>query len=281
MNAKREKEKLTTRILNSIEKHGNKLPDPFFLFFYLAIGVIILSWFISLFDISFTQPGDEEVLAIKSLISKEGFEFIVTSMLDNFITFKPLGIVLAMMLGIGLADKVGLLETAIKSTIIKAPNSLVTYAVVVTGILGNLASDAAFVIIPPLAAMVFYNINRHPLAGLAAGFAGVGAGFTANVMITGADAVLSGISTEVTESMGTDIVVTPVDNWYFMIASVVVLTVVASLVTEKIVEPRLGTYQGDKGKEYEEVTRNEFQALIKAILGGLIYIALIVIAIFV
>src|SRR5699024_12521987 len=106
------------------------------------------------------------------------------------ITFKPLGIVLAMMVGIGLADKVGLLETAIKSTIIKAPNSLVTYAVVVTGILGNLASDAAFVIITPLAAMVFYNINRHPLAGLAAGFSRVGAGFTANLMITGEEAVL-------------------------------------------------------------------------------------------
>src|SRR5699024_5478283 len=137
MSAKREK-KLTTRALNSIEKYGNKLPDPFFLFFYLAIGVIILSWVISLFDVSFTQPGEEEILNINSLISKEGFEFIVTSMLDNFVTFKPLGIVLVMMLGIGLADKVGLLETAIKSTIVKAPKSLVTYAVVITGILGNL-----------------------------------------------------------------------------------------------------------------------------------------------
>src|SRR5699024_8321876 len=156
---KREKEKLTTRILNSIERHGNKLPDPFFLFFYLAIGVIILSWFISLFDVSFTQPGDEDVLVIKSLISTEGFEFIVTSMLDNFITFKPLGIVLGMMLGIRLADKVVLLESATKSTVIKAPSSLVTYAVVVTSILGNLASESAFVIIPALAAMVFYNIT--------------------------------------------------------------------------------------------------------------------------
>src|SRR5699024_583189 len=182
-----------------------------------------------------TQPGDEEVLVIKSLISKEGFEFIVTSMLDNFITFKPLGIVLAMMLGIGLADKVGLLETAIKRTIIKAPNSLVTYTVVDTGILGNLASDAAFVIIAPLAAMDFYNINRHPLAGLAAGFAGVGAGFRAIVMITGAVVGVSGISIEVTESLNTDIVVTLVDNWYFMIVSFVVLTVVVGLVTEKIV----------------------------------------------
>src|SRR5699024_1721526 len=100
-----------------------------------------------------------------------------------------------------------------------------------------------------------------------------------NVMITGADAVLSGISTEVTESMGTDIVVTPVDNWYFMIVSVVVLTVVVGLVTEKIVEPRLGTYQGAKGKEYEEVTQNEFKALLKATIGRLIYIPLIGIAI--
>src|SRR5699024_12430032 len=106
-------------------------------------------------------------------------------------------------------------------------------------------------------------------------FAWVGAGFTANEMITGADAVLSGISTEVTDSMGTDIVVTPVDNWYFMIASVVVLTVVAGLVAEKIVEPRLGTYQGTKGKEYEEVTQNEFKALIKATIAGLIYIDII------
>jgi len=279
MSAKREK-KLTTRALNSIEKYGNKLPDPFFLFFYLAIGVIILSWVISLFDVSFTQPGEEEILNINSLISKEGFEFIVTSMLDNFVTFKPLGIVLVMMLGIGLADKVGLLETAIKSTIVKAPKSLVTYAVVITGILGNLASDAAFVIIPPLAAMVFYNINRHPLVGLAAGFAGVGAGFTANFMITGADAVLSGISTEVTQSMGTDIVVTPVDNWYFMIVSVFILTVVAGLVTERIVEPRMGTYHGDEGKKFEEVTSIELKALKMATLAGLIYIAVIIIAIF-
>src|SRR5699024_12564960 len=108
------------------------------------------------------------------------------------------------------------------------------YGVVFTGLLSQLVSDGLFVILHPFAAMVFYNINRHALAGLVAGFAGVGAGFTANVMITGADAVLSGISTEVTESMGTDIVVTPVDNWYFMIVSVVVLTVVVGLVTEKI-----------------------------------------------
>ncbi len=265
-----------TGILNGIERVGNKLPDPFMLFVYLAVAVIILSWVISLFNVSFVQPGVEEKVFIKSLVSAEGLQYILTSMLDNFVGFKPLGLVLAMMLGIGLADKVGLLETAIKSTIVKAPKALVTYAVIFTGILGNIASDAAFVIIPPLAAMVFYNIGRHPLAGLAAGFAGVGSGFTANFMITGTDALLSGISTEVMKTLDSNIVVTPVDNWYFMLASVVVLSIVGALVTEKIVEPRLGKYTGKANKTFEEIKPIEKTGLIRATIAGLIYVAVIV-----
>lgn len=266
-----------TGFLNGIERVGNKLPDPFMLFVYLAIIVMIFSWVVSLFNVSFIQPGEEEKIFVKSLMSTEGLEFILTSMLDNFVSFKPLGLVLAMMLGIGLADKVGLLETAIKSTIVKAPKSLVTYAVVFTGILGNIASDAAFVIIPPLAAMVFYNIGRHPLAGLAAGFAGVGSGFTANFMITGTDGLLSGITTEVMQSLGSDIVVTPADNWYFMVTSVVILSVVGALVTEKIVEPRLGKYEGSVGKQFEKASTLEMKALKNASMAGLSYIAFIVI----
>ncbi|CDQ38905.1 hypothetical protein GCM10007111_22550 [Virgibacillus kapii] len=200
MAAKKQKSFMTS-FLNRIERVGNKLPDPFILFISLAGIVILLSWIISWFDVTFTQPGDGQEVAIKSLVSEEGLEYILTSMLDNFVGFAPLGIVLATMLGIGLADKVGILETGIKSTILKAPPAFVTYAVIFTGILGNIASDAAFVIVPPLAAMVFYNIGRHPLAGLAAGFAGIGAGFTANFMVTGTDALLSGISTEVMKTL--------------------------------------------------------------------------------
>ncbi|ASN04152.1 AbgT family transporter [Virgibacillus necropolis] len=266
--------------LNVIEKVGNKLPDPFMLFVYLAVTVIVFSWIISLFDVTFTVPGAEEEVAIKSLLTGEGLQYILTSMLENFVGFAPLGIVLAMMLGIGLADKVGLLETAIKSTILKAPASLITYAVVFTGILGNIASDAAFVIIPPLAAMVFYNVGRHPLAGLAAGFAGVGSGFTANLMITGTDALLSGISTEVMQTIDPDIVVTPVDNWYFMIVSVVFLSIAGAVVTEKLVEPRLGKYEGKVKKEFEAVTSLEKRGFRNAVIVGLAYIALIVLVIF-
>ncbi|GEN54543.1 AbgT family transporter [Halobacillus faecis] len=268
-----------SRLLNGVEKVGNKLPDPFMLFVYLSVFTIVGSWIISLFDVTTTQPGTGEEIPIKSLISGEGLQYILTSMLENFTGFKPLGLVLAMMLGIGLANKVGLLETAIKSTILKAPKSLITYAVIFVGILGNLASDAAFVIVPPLAAMVFYTLGRHPLAGLAAGFAGVGSGFTANIIIAGTDALLSGISTEVMESLDSNIVVTPVDNWYFMIASVVLLSVTGALITEKIVEPRLGKYEGEGGTELEESTKLEKRGFRNAVLAGIGFIALLIVAI--
>ncbi|WP_077358602.1 AbgT family transporter [Virgibacillus halodenitrificans] len=269
-----------SRILNKVEWLGNRLPDPFMLFASLAILVILLSWIISSFDVTFLQPGEEKPVAIKSLVSAEGIQYMLTSMLENFVGFKPLGIVLAIMLGIGLADKVGLIETFIKSTILKAPKGLITYAVIFIGILGNLAADAAFVIIPPLAAMVFYNVGRHPLAGLAAGFAGVGSGFTANIIVSNTDAVLSGISAEVMGTLDTAVTVTPVDNYYFMLVSVILLSVTGALITEKIVEPRLGKYEGDLQKDFEPVQSIEKRGLRNAAFAALAYIGLLLIVIF-
>ncbi|QKY70004.1 AbgT family transporter [Lentibacillus sp. CBA3610] len=264
------------RFLNVIERIGNKLPDPFMLFVFLAIMIIIMSGFISLFDVTFTQPGSDEQVSIRNLLSTEGIQFIVTSVIENFVGFAPLGIVLTMMLGVGLANKVGLLEAVIKNTILRAPQALVTYAVVFTGIIGNLAADAAFVIVPPLAAMVFYNVGRHPLAGLAAGFAGVGAGFTANVTVANTDAVLSGISAEVMQTIEGAATVTPVDNWYFMLVSSLVLTVTGGLITEKIVEPRLGHYDGGMTREFEETTPEEKKGLQNAVIAAVIYIGFLV-----
>lgn len=269
-----------TRLLNGVERIGNKLPDPFVLFVFLAGLIIILSWIISLFDISFILPGEGEEVTIKSLISTEGLQYILTSMVENFVGFAPLGIVLTMMLGIGLANKVGLLETFIKSTILKAPKSVVTYAVIFVGILGNLAADAAFIIIPPLAAMVFYNVGRHPLAGLAAGFAGVGSGFTANIIVSNTDAVLSGISAQVMSSLNTTVTVTPVDNYYFMLVSVFLLTIAGALITEKVVEPRLGAYEGNVQKEFESIKPIEKRALRNATLTAAGYIGLLLLALF-
>lgn len=274
------KQKGMFRFLGAIEKVGNKLPDPFMLFVYLAIFIILLSWLISAFGVTVIHPGTKEELPIKSLVSGEGIQYILESMLTNFTSFKPLGLVLAMMLGIGLAEKVGLLEAGIRKTILNAPKSIVTYAVVFTGIMGNLASDAAFVVIPPLAAMVFYAVGRHPLAGLAAGFAGTGAGFTANLIIAGTDALLAGISTEAAKTIDKNIIVTPVDNWYFMMLSVFVLTIVGALITEKVIEPRLGKYEGKMGKELAEPNPLEGKGFKNALLAGLAYLVVVAVILF-
>lgn len=214
MTEQTEKRSFFSKVLDGIERIGNKLPHPFMLFIYLAVFLMVVSAILHAFDLTVLDPGTNETVAVRSLLSQEGFLYILSSMLSNFTGFAPFGLVITMMLGIGLAQKAGLFETFMKTTILKAPKSLVTYAVVFAGILGNIASDAAMIIIPPMAAMVFHTIGRHPLAGLAAGFASVGAGFTANFMIAGTDALLAGISTEAARTIDPDFVVTPIDNWF-------------------------------------------------------------------
>ena len=271
---------VVARSLDGVERVGNKLPSPFILFVLLALGVIVLSWFVSLFGVTVEDPESGEEVAIRSLISGAGLQYILTSMLDNFVNFPPLGLVLGIMLGIGLAQQVGVLETAMKRTILSAPASVVTFAIIVTGICGNIASDAAFIIVPPLAALVFLSLDRHPLAGMAAGFAAVGAGFTANVFIAGTDALLSGIATEAAAIVNDEVVVSPVSNWYFMSFSVLMLMIVGVLVTERVVEPRLGEYQGDsEDRELEEITPEENRGLRNAVIAGVAYVALLVAAV--
>lgn len=269
------------RFLNLIERVGNKLPDPFVLFLLLAALVIVASFVFKLFGASVTHPGTGEDIPVRSLISGDGVEFILTSMLDNFTGFAPLGLVLVIMLGIGLAEKVGLLDVAIRKTVLKAPVVLLPYVAVFIGIMGNIASDAAVVIIPPLTAIVFYKAGRHPIAGLAAGFAGAGAGFTANLLITGTDALLAGISTEAARIMDESMTISPVVNWYFNMVSVFVLTVIGGLITNKVVEPRLGKYTGPKVEEDEvaEDDPNATKGLINATIFGGLYVVLLAVAV--
>src|SRR5699024_8221366 len=278
---KTEKKGFFHKFLDVIERVGNKLPDPFALFIGLAFLIIIISWIFSLFDASVIHPGNGEELPINSLLSGAGLQFILTSMLDNFTGFAPLGLVLSMMLGIGLAEKIGLLDYAIRKTILKSPPFLVTYTVVFVGIMGILASDAAAVIIPPLGALVFYKLGRHPLAGLAAGFAGAGAGFTANLFIAGTDVLLAGIPTDAARLIDDTITITPVDNWYFNIISTFMLTIVGGLLTSRFVEPRLGKYEGESVEDdNEEELPNAKKGLIAAVIIGAVYWGVIIVVIF-
>ncbi|TVT29247.1 AbgT family transporter [Salinicoccus cyprini] len=279
MNQTTEKQK---GVLGAIERIGNKLPDPFFIFVILAAIVMVISMIFSFVGATVEHPGTGEMLEIRNLISFEGLAYMLSSMLDNFTGFAPLGLVLGIMLGIGVAEKTGLLSTAIKKSILKAPKSVVTYAIILVGISGNLASDAAFVIIPPLAAMVFYTIGRHPLAGLSAGFAGTGAGFTANLIITGTDATLAGITSEAAAMINDTVAVTPVDNYYFMLTSVLFIAIAGGLITDKIIEPRLGTYKDEtkEDRQLNEVTDRENKGLRNAVIAGILFIAILALLVF-
>lgn len=276
------KEQKSNRFLDGIETIGNRLPHPFFLFLYLAIFVMILSFVFSFFNATVKPPGTDKVLEVKNLFSGEGIEYILTNLVTNFTGFAPLGLVISMMIGVGLAEKVGFLEYIIQKTIVKAPPSLVTYAVVFIGIMGNIASDAATILIPPLAAMVFYKLGRHPIAGLAAGFAAASSGFTANLLVVGTDALLAGISTESAKIIDPSMVVSPVANWYFNIISTFLLTIVGALVTTKIIEPRLGEYKGsvDELDQHEDSPYAK-KAFVLSLIAGAIYVLILAIGLFI
>ncbi|WP_198531115.1 AbgT family transporter, partial [Corynebacterium sp. HMSC034H07] len=218
-------------VLRTIEKVGNALPDPFLLFVILALAVMVMSAIGHAFGGSVTHPGTGEDVHIRSLLSGEGIEYILTSMLENFTGFAPLGLVLAVMLGIGLTEQVGYIQHAVQKTVRRVPFAALPYAAVFIGVIGNLASDAAMVVIPPLIGIVFHHAGRNPIAGVAAGFAGAGIGFTANLFVAGTDALLAGITTEAARIVDPEAHVTAVANWYFNVVCVFALTLVGGLVT--------------------------------------------------
>lgn len=262
-------------LLKWIEETGNKLPHPFMLFVYLCSIFMVVSAILAGMKVSVVHPGTGEVAAVKSLLSQEGVHWILTNTLKNFTSFPALGLVLGMTLGIGLAEKVGLIQAVLRALISKVPKAFVSLAVVFVGTLGNLASDASVAIIPPMGAMIFLAMGRHPLAGFAAGVAGWGIGFTANLFIAGTDALLSGISTQAVKTINPDMVVTPIDNWFFMSASVFILAILGAWITDKLIEPRLGTYQGEKKIGMEPFTAKESRALKVTGLTALAFVAVI------
>ena len=260
------------RFLTIIEKVGNALPHPATLFALFALGVVIISGIASLFNIEVIHPGTGETIRPVSLLSIEGLHRILTSMVTNFTGFAPLGTVLVAMLGIGIAEGSGLIGSSLRLLVIKAPKKLLTFAIVFTGVLSNTASEVGYVLLVPLAAVIFLAVGRHPLAGLAAAFAGVSGGYSANLLLGTIDPLLAGLSEEAARIIDPQYIVNPACNYYFMFVSTFVIAISGTWVTEKIVVPRLGKYKGKaEAEEIKDLSSDEKRGLVYALIAGVIF----------
>jgi aminobenzoyl-glutamate transport protein len=240
-------------LLDWIERVGNKAPHPAVLFLILIAAVVLLSHVLQIAGASVTYQRinaqthevEQTTTAVTSLLSAEGIRFVFTSVVPNFINFGPVGIILVAMIGIGLAERSGLIEAVIRKIVMVAPRGAITVIIVTLGVLSSIASDAGYLVLIPLGASAFFSIGRHPLAGLAAAFAGVAAAFGVNFLVKPIDGILAEMTNDAIHIVDPARSIDLVANFYFGVVSSAVLIVVITLVTLKITEPRLGEYRGD------------------------------------
>jgi len=262
--AKKSKQGLFQVILNTTERLGNALPHPATLFAIFALLALLFSGIGSLFNWEAIHPGTNEIVNTVNLLSQEGLHKIILEMVDNFTSFAPLGIVLVAMLGIGIAEQSGLINAAIKILVLNANPKFLTFIIVFTGILSNLAADVGYVLLIPLAGVIFSAVGRHPIAGMAAAFAGVSGGFSANLFLGTVDPLLAGLSI-----IDKTYTVNPTSNYYFMAISTFVIAITGTFITSKLIEPRLGKYTPDQPQSKQNLsplTKQEKKGLSYAVL---------------
>lgn len=277
---KREKISIFNRFLGWVEKAGNALPHPATLFALFALATIILSGIAHYFGWQAFHPGTKALIEPVNLISLEGLHNIILKMVDNYTGFAPLGIVMVAMLGIGMAESSGLINAVIRLLVLSAPKHLLTFIIVFSGILSNIASDIGYVLLIPLAGIIFLAVDRHPVAGMAAAFAGVSGGFSANLLIGTIDPLLAGLSEEAARIIDPVYMVNPTANYYFMVVSTIIIALTGTWITEKIVEPRLGKYKGDAPKEnIDKLSHSEKKGLIYSLITTAFIFAIILIGI--
>ncbi len=275
------------RALDTIERVGNKVPHPVIIFVMLIGLVIVLSHLFYLLGASVTyQAINPETHAVEqvttraqSLLTADGFRFMYTGVVDNFMSFNAVGVIIVAMLGVGVAEEAGLIRALIHKLVNVAPRAAMTYILVFIGILSSIAADAGYLVLIPLAAAAFLTLGRHPLAGLAASFAGVAAVFSVNILIKPLDGILTGITNDAIHLMNPSLSIDLTANFWFSVASVVLLTFAVAFVTDKVVEPRLGAYTGEQpepvsgGMTPEESRGLRFAGY--ALLGAVVVFALL------
>ncbi|MFT4956082.1 MAG: aminobenzoyl-glutamate transport protein [Brevundimonas sp.] len=255
------KRNLFTRFLDGVEWLGNCLPHPVTLFFLLAVAIVLLSGLFGSMGVAVEDPrplgasgrSEDGMIRAVSLMTEDGLRRIFTSLVGNFTSFAPLGVVLVAMLGVGVAERSGLLSAAVRGIVLGASPKVVTMAIVFAGVLSNTASEMGYVVLIPLAGAVYYSLGRHPLAGMAAAFAGVSGGYSANLLIGTVDPLLAGITEEAARLIDPTYAVTATASYFFMVVSVFLVTIIGTLVSIYIVEPKLGAY--DKSKADPEILK--------------------------
>lgn len=274
-------------ILGFIEKFGNKLPNPTMLFVYLSVITILLSFVLERLGVgvSYQAIKDGQISQLNAnvvnLLSADSIRTFVSSVLKNFTGFYPLGVVFAIILGIGVADKAGLLSALVKKIALKSSKKWVTPIVIFLGVMSNVASSVGYVVLIPLGAILFAGFGRHPIAGLAAAFAGVSGGWSANLLIGTNDPMFAAFSTQAASVLNPDYVVLATANWYFMIASTFLIVIVGSFVTDRIVEPRLGKFSFEGAlnlSERDQISAEQKRGLKFALIATVVFAVLLLAA---
>jgi len=287
---------LTDKLLNGVERAGNKLPEPFMLFIVLFLITGVVSTAMEMAGVVVSVPGAEEATAIRGLFTGEGLAWLTTNLGVNYIGFPPLVTVMPILLAIGIAQHSGLLAAGIRKLFGSSPAWMLPYVVGFVGVISSIMADSAFVVVPPLAALVFKAAGRHPVAGLLGGFAAAGAGYSTNIFPTSLDALFAGITTSVMDALpGYDFTsVNPVSNWWFNIASSIVLGFVAGFIIDRLIEPRLrrqgvpvdevaveGAEDSAESAEHMRaaLTPEENRGLLFAVLAAVVLTALLLVAV--
>ena len=267
------------RLLGAVERVGNTLPHPATIFAILAATAVLGSWLFNWLEIVAVHPKDGSTVKVVNLVSVSGLHWILENTIKNYVGFAPLGTVMVAMLGIGVAEKSGLIGTALRLMVHAAPRRLLTFVIVLSGVMSNIASDVGYVLLVPMGAVIFLSVGRHPIAGLAAAFAGVSGGFSANLLLGTIDPLVAGITQEAARIIDSNYAVSPACNYYFMVASTFLIAAAGTWVTEKIVEPRLGKYTGpdaiEDGDEMRSLNAAEKRGLLWASVVNLVLVGLV------
>jgi aminobenzoyl-glutamate transport protein len=253
------------RALNFIEVVGNKLPDPAVLFLVLMLVIWVLSWLLSGVEFGAQHPTSGEAIAINNLLTGQNLVSFLTTMVTTFTGFAPLGVVLVAMLGVGVAEQSGYINAVLKKMLAFTPKLLLTPMLILIAIVSHTAVDAGYVVVIPLGGIIFYAAGRHPLAGIAAAFAGVSGGFSANFVPSAIDPLLMGFTLPAAQLVDETVQLHPLINYFFTSASCLVIVLLGWWLTDKVIEPRLANtpIDGDKEDmpEMHDLDRGENRAM--------------------